>query len=255
MAPSIPSVLAQTSLPVSSPPSLPVSPTPNPASVNPSWPKKLDFTAEQLERLYWNKSSWSNREKAVNAPDQPKGKRGKGRAAEGINVNMLYVVDEQGNPVDGHRAADIRRIARSIWTHLLSRSLAPERWSSASMRATDLYQNEMQTRCEELRLCEGAWKAHQIAFDFYWSWRAGKEKQGAFNVKCKDEDESGDLQDEKENQDITLPKKRPGPAISSPTKHRRSSSDTSIAPPGNGNQGAEPPTPSVQVRSCHHLRR
>ena len=100
-----------------------------------TWPKKTNFAPEQLEKMYWTKLSWNNREKTINALDQPKGKKGRSRAAEGINVNMLYIVDMEGNPVDGHHAAEIRKVARGIWSHLLSCSLAPKHWSSASMHA------------------------------------------------------------------------------------------------------------------------
>ncbi len=190
-----------------------------------------------------------------NSVDQPKGKRGKARASEGINVNMQYVVDKQGNPVDGHRATEIRRVARGIWEHLLTRSLAPERWSNASMRTMDIYKHEMQSRCEELRLCEDAWKAHQIAFDYYWSWRAGKEKRGAFNVK--EEDEDIDPGDGKEVPNLTPSGKRPRPRPSAPAsaKRMRSSSGSSIVSINAVDAIAKAPISSVQVRSLLQLRR
>jgi hypothetical protein len=57
-------------------------------------------------------------------------KRGKSRAAAGINVSMLFVVDEAGKPIDGHRATAIRDHARFIWNQLLAAGLAPKKWKT-----------------------------------------------------------------------------------------------------------------------------
>jgi hypothetical protein len=57
-------------------------------------------------------------------------KKGKSRAAAGINVTMLFVVDEAGKPIDGHRATDIRDHARSIWKQLLNNGMAPKKWKT-----------------------------------------------------------------------------------------------------------------------------
>jgi len=112
-------------------------PSPSSTSVTTTstWPKRSDFTPEQLEKIYWTKASWNNRAKTVSALNEPKGKKGRSRAAEGINVNMLYVVDVEGVAVTGHKATEIRRVARGIWADLLTRSLAPKHWSSATLRA------------------------------------------------------------------------------------------------------------------------
>ncbi len=48
-----------------------------------------------------------------------KGKRGKGRASQGQNVKMRYIQHENGEVIDGWRATDIRRYARSILSDLL----------------------------------------------------------------------------------------------------------------------------------------
>jgi hypothetical protein len=67
------------------------------------------------------------------------GQRGKARTAANINVNMLYVVDKEGVPIGGLRAAEMRSWARLVWTHLLSKGLAPRKWKSDGDLKTNGY--------------------------------------------------------------------------------------------------------------------
>jgi len=99
--------------------------------------------------------------------------------------------------------------------------------------AVDLYQKEMHHRFEELRLCEGGWKANQIAFDYYWSWRAGKEKSGNFDIKAKMEPPEDDNrgEGEEEPEDARPPIKRPKPTPVTASKKRRSTSPTAFDDP------------------------
>jgi hypothetical protein len=160
---------------------------------NQTWPKEADFTKEELRSIFWSKSSWNSRtnhSKGATSLNNQKGKRGKSRASEGINVKMLYVVDREGIPVDGHRAVAIRAVARSIWGQLSANGLAPQKWmADSNLQVIDHYRREMQNRCEELRLCEGGWKTDQIAIDYYSSWRKAKATNGRFNAPVKEEEE------------------------------------------------------------------
>ena len=60
------------------------------SSTSPSnWPKASDYTQDELHKMFWYKSSWN---KYANQTEFEKGAHGRGRAAEGININMLYTV-------------------------------------------------------------------------------------------------------------------------------------------------------------------
>ena len=97
-------------------------------------------------------------------------RRGKTRASQGINVTMLYVENENGIAIDGHRAAEIRRYARLIWVHMSNNGELPTSWGKASVKLSQAYCREMRQRFSELALCELDWKADQIATDNYPSW-------------------------------------------------------------------------------------
>jgi len=198
---------------------------------DPTWPKESDFTREERNKLYWTKNAWTNREKSTDL-DEPRGKKGKSRAAQGINVKLQFIVDRSGNPVDGHRANKIREVARSIWAHLSAHGIAPESWGTAGLVTTDMYRTQMETRLEELRLCEGGWKAQQIAFEAYPSWRSARLKNGTFNskgLKIEDDDDDEEFtgnntEDEKEN----IPAKRKNKSEKSAVKKLKANPDDGV---------------------------
>jgi hypothetical protein len=150
-----------------------------------TWPKESDFSRDKLSQLYWTKISWTNHIKSLEPAAEPKGKKGRSRAAQGINVNSQYIVDKSGKPVDGHRVMTIRSVARSIWVHLSDSEKAPYKWGKASLLISDMYRTQMESHCEELRLCASGWKAEQIATDGYTSWRNARIENGTFNVPPK----------------------------------------------------------------------
>ena len=95
---------------------------------------------------------------------------------------MLYIVNRDGNPVDGHRAGAMRTTARAIWAQLSSQGIAPVKWmTDVNLSIGNHYHFQMQDRFEELRLCEAGWKANQIAIDYYPSWRNSQQNKGKFN--------------------------------------------------------------------------
>jgi hypothetical protein len=124
---------------------------------------------------------------------------------------MLYVEHENGNPIDGHKATEIRRIARSIWVHLATVGKAPKTWLKADIHTADHYKREMRRHFPELRLCESDWKADQIAIEHYPSWHSNYMKSMA--VK----------QEEPGLTDITSPtlSKRPSRAVNHSTKRKK----------------------------------
>ena len=60
---------------------------------------------------FWTRQEWTaatadrvaDLDEGVNV-----GTRGRTRAAQGINVNMKYIEDRNGQPINGHLASDIR---------------------------------------------------------------------------------------------------------------------------------------------------
>ena len=96
--------------------------------------------------------------------------RGKHRAAQGINVTMKYVELEDGTVVDGFRASEIRRYARSLWVQMALDDKLPATWSDADATSLATYNESMAQRFIELRFCAVDWKANLVATDNYPSW-------------------------------------------------------------------------------------
>ncbi len=65
-------------------------------------------------------------EPSAPSPADPARARGKHRSSQGINVTMKYIELEDGTVVDGYRAAEIRRFARSLWVQMALNQQATE---------------------------------------------------------------------------------------------------------------------------------
>ncbi|KJA27205.1 hypothetical protein HYPSUDRAFT_198479 [Hypholoma sublateritium FD-334 SS-4] len=120
--------------------------------------------------------------------------RGKRRAAQGINVAMKYVELEDGTTIDGFRAAEIRRYARSLWVKMAMDNKLPATWSDADAASLTYYSESMAQRFMEMRLCASDWKANLVATDNYPSWRHNwlkkKTKEGKRPSDAHVEDDS-----------------------------------------------------------------
>ncbi|KJA25530.1 hypothetical protein HYPSUDRAFT_199677 [Hypholoma sublateritium FD-334 SS-4] len=102
-----------------------------------------------------------------------KGKRGKGRAAQGQNVKMRYLQHENGDIIDGWRASDIRRYARSIFVGFALQGKVFQSWvEGADAASRTSYYHDMAARFPEVSLCELDWKSEQIASEIYSQWRS-----------------------------------------------------------------------------------
>jgi hypothetical protein len=112
--------------------------------------------------------------------------RGRSRAAQGVNVAMRYIEDENGQIIDGHRAGEMRKIARSVWVALANAGKAPAKWSQADIVSAEAYRKEMRQHFPELRLCEHDWKADLIASENYPSWYSHQSNQHKRSVKQED---------------------------------------------------------------------
>lgn len=113
--------------------------------------------------------------------------RGRGRAAQGINVAMRYVELEDGTVINGDRAAEIRKFARSIWVSFSKKGPPPSKWGQADIEMRKTYCREMVHRFPELGYCDLDWKADQIATDNYPSWYVNWLPKGE-TVQMKEED-------------------------------------------------------------------
>jgi nucleoid-associated protein YgaU len=146
--------------------------------------------------MFWSRSSWT---KYCNETEIVKGARGRGRASEGENVNMRYIVNQDGVPVDGYMAATVRRIAREFWKGLSRAGVAPQKWmTDVDLETAKKFHLEMQTQFEELRLCDGGWKVDQVAIDYYSGWRNSQEEKGIFNA-TEEENTPIDVSDNEED--------------------------------------------------------
>ena len=102
-----------------------------------------------------------------------KGKRGKGRASQGQNVKMRYIQHENGEVIDGWRASDIRRFARSIFVGFAMQGKVFHSWvEGVDAVSRTSYYRDMVARFPEVGLCELDWKAEQVASEIYSQWRS-----------------------------------------------------------------------------------
>ncbi|KAH7905504.1 hypothetical protein BJ138DRAFT_1118410 [Hygrophoropsis aurantiaca] len=123
---------------------------------------------------YWTKAKWDTadkEQKEVCTTDKKSASRGNTRASQGINVRLQFVEDQNGMPVDGFRATQMKSLARDIFALFASRDSAPKHWSKADLNIKNAYRAEMYRQFPELRCCENHWKVDKIATDTYSNWR------------------------------------------------------------------------------------
>lgn len=164
-------------------------------------------TREQNPNVkYWTRQEWTaaNADRVADLDGGANtGTRGRTRAAQGINVNMKYIEDREGRPINGHLASDIRRHARAVFVGLAHKGFLFTSWTEADHNSLKTYYCEMAERFEELRLCANDWKAEMIALDVYRTWREQwqkKQKKADKDIKAEvievDMDDSNDSDNE-----------------------------------------------------------
>jgi hypothetical protein len=129
---------------------------------------------------YWSRHEWSASEDLQVASI---GVPGKARAAQGENISMKFVEDENGNIIDGYRASSIRKFARLLWAGLSNAGKAPKSWGKVDAQTSSQFQIEMCQKFPELRLCKGNWKVDRIATMNYPSWYSNQAKEKEENRK------------------------------------------------------------------------
>ena len=115
---------------------------------------------------YWYRREWNITESNLVGA----GAHGKARAAQGENVTLRFIEDENGSIIDGFRASAMRRFARELWAGLNRVGKAPKSWGKVDAAVAAQYRNEMERKFSELRLCDNNWKADFIATLNYPSW-------------------------------------------------------------------------------------
>ncbi len=160
--------------------------------------------------------------------------RGSTRAAQGINVTMLYVEDDDGVPVDGYRATTIRHHAHAIFARVHELGLAPPTWGAASTDVKNAYIEEMEETFEELQRCASSWKALKIATTIYPSWYRNHVLQLDSPEDHSDEDDDDDDDNPDDNQVETHSQspqgeKRPRTSNSGPRKKSRKTQPKAVS--------------------------
>ena len=84
------------------------------ASLTKDIDKPLD-RSDYPQILFWFKQDWLHYERENSGATRLLS-RGKGRAGE--NISLRYIEGKDGNVIDGYRAGEIRKFARSIWMQL-----------------------------------------------------------------------------------------------------------------------------------------
>ena len=128
-----------------------------------------DYPAVQ----FWNKSEWKKHIKSLKdttTVNQKAAKKGGTRAAGGENVAMQFVEDAKGRMIDGHRAGEIRKHARSNFNDIAKWTTPPSTWGSASSVMRSYYHQQMYFRFPEVQYCDLDWKAEKIASEAYTHW-------------------------------------------------------------------------------------
>lgn len=97
--------------------------------------------------------------------------------------SMFYIQDSSGVSVSERKASDICFHARTTWETLALEGLAPKKWKQCSTPAWKYYLEEMYRYHDDLRLCEGDWKAERLAVDNYSGWMRGRTESSNIVVK------------------------------------------------------------------------
>ncbi|KAG6809263.1 hypothetical protein H0H92_000962 [Tricholoma furcatifolium] len=126
---------------------------------------------------YWHKHEWTAvHQDLKDSGDAKSGAKGRVRQAQGVNVMLRYVENEDGTVVDGYVAKQIRELARRIWQSFADNNMHPTTWGRASQAVMAGYREEMERAFPLLALCDNHWKVDNIATESYPSWYAGRFK-------------------------------------------------------------------------------
>jgi hypothetical protein len=128
------------------------------------------------EIKFWSKSDWTTAKKDTVASFSRPGERGKTRAAKGENVAMSFIEDINGQPIDGHKATEIRKALRELWVEMDQAGLAPQTWSKVGHTILMNFRQRMYDQFPELTYCDGHWKLDRICMETYSQWANGTNR-------------------------------------------------------------------------------
>lgn len=81
--------------------------------------------------------------------------------------------DKDGNQVSDKKKDAVRAMARAFYEGLLKNNTAPTAWGNATVSIRHQFINLLETEFFFLRLCDGHWKANQVATNGYSQWYTG----------------------------------------------------------------------------------
>ena len=89
------------------------------------------------------------------------------RSSEAIS-KLAFITTSSGEPVSNGYLEQMSETARSLFTELHARGLAPPTWKAKSKSVSDFFVNTIVLKFPELRWCEGGiWKAETFAVTRY----------------------------------------------------------------------------------------
>ena len=119
---------------------------------------------------YWYADRYTSRRKNRKDDDDDDDEEEKPKLKGDTSVLSSFMEDENGNPIPNGLRSATRKAAKGFFQLLLEVGRAPSKWGSASIDIV----NELIYRLEDgfpfLRLCDGHWKAAQIATNSYSQW-------------------------------------------------------------------------------------
>lgn len=119
---------------------------------------------------FWRLQDWKDSEAREELAERKSNPKGAVQASKGINVATLYIEDEDGNPITGYQATEMRSVAYHIFQELVARKIAPLTWGIIRGPASKYYHREMNAAFPILGLCTNRWKGDKLASKIYSSW-------------------------------------------------------------------------------------
>ncbi|KAH9913481.1 uncharacterized protein BXZ73DRAFT_81941 [Epithele typhae] len=135
-----------------------------------------DFPVPDDVKLFWTEHEWNNNQPLSTEVGQTKQKGGGTRMADNENVRERYIVNTNGEPVDGFTAKAIRESFYTYCAHLESKyggfDKLPATWQR-KLHPSDFidYFAFIRAKHPELQICLQNWKARKLAVREYPQWR------------------------------------------------------------------------------------
>lgn len=153
--------------------------------INNTYPDELNQRHYPLVN-FWRLQDWKEHEEREELAEKKSNPKGAVQASKGVNVATLYVEDEEGIPINGFQARELRNAAYRIFHELMARSIAPQTWGTIRSPASKYYHREMNIAFPILALCANRWKGERLASKIYSSWYSTHSSKMAHPLKSED---------------------------------------------------------------------